>query len=67
MTEKFRQLFIDSGAYRWGDYKATPYTIGGVRPSYRLGARKSSDHHEACKSNHKRIIVCIDSPPVRNE
>jgi ABC-type branched-subunit amino acid transport system substrate-binding protein len=36
---KIPQLFIDSGAYRWGNYKATPYTIGGVRPSYRLGAR----------------------------
>jgi branched-chain amino acid transport system substrate-binding protein len=36
---KIPQLFIDSGAYRWGNYKVTPYTIGGVRPSYRLGAR----------------------------
>jgi branched-chain amino acid transport system substrate-binding protein len=36
---KIPQLFIDSGAYRWGNYKETPYTIGGVRPSYRLGAR----------------------------
>src|SRR5262245_27997361 len=36
---KIPQLFIDSGAYRWGNYKDTPYTIGGVRPSYRLGAR----------------------------
>jgi branched-chain amino acid transport system substrate-binding protein len=36
---KIPQLFIESGAYRWGRYKDTPYTIGGVRPSYRLGAR----------------------------
>jgi branched-chain amino acid transport system substrate-binding protein len=36
---KIPQLIIDSGAYRWGNYKATPYTIGGVRPSYRIGAR----------------------------
>jgi len=36
---KIPQLFIESGAYRWGDYKATPYTIAGMRPSYRLGAR----------------------------
>jgi branched-chain amino acid transport system substrate-binding protein len=36
---KIPQLFIESGAYRWGNYKETPYTIGGVRPSYRLGAR----------------------------
>jgi branched-chain amino acid transport system substrate-binding protein len=36
---KIPQLFIESGAYRWGNYKATPYTIGAVRPSYRLGAR----------------------------
>src|SRR5262250_579916 len=33
------QLFIESGAYRWGNYKATPYTIAVMRPSYRLGAR----------------------------
>jgi ABC-type branched-subunit amino acid transport system substrate-binding protein len=36
---KIPQLFIESGAYRWGNYKATPYTIAGMRPSYRLGAR----------------------------
>jgi ABC-type branched-subunit amino acid transport system substrate-binding protein len=36
---KIPQLFIASGAYRWGNYKATPYTIGGVSPSYRLSAR----------------------------
>jgi ABC-type branched-subunit amino acid transport system substrate-binding protein len=36
---KIPQLFIASGAYRWGNYKATPYTIGAVRPSYRLVAR----------------------------
>jgi branched-chain amino acid transport system substrate-binding protein len=41
---KIPQLFIDSGAYRWGNYKATPYTIGGVRPSYRLGARFYTRH-----------------------
>jgi len=34
---KIPQLFIESGAYRWGNYKATPYTIAGMRPSYRLG------------------------------
>ena len=36
---KIPQLFIESGAYRWGNYKETPYTIAGMRPSYRLGAR----------------------------
>jgi branched-chain amino acid transport system substrate-binding protein len=36
---KIPQLFIDSGAYRWGNYRVTPYTMGGVRPSYRVGAR----------------------------
>jgi uncharacterized protein YecT (DUF1311 family) len=36
---KIPQLFIDSGAYRWGNYSVTPYTMGGVRPSYRVGAR----------------------------
>ncbi len=41
---KIPQLFIESGAYRWGNYKETPYTIGGVRPSYRLGARLYARH-----------------------
>src|SRR5262249_31278223 len=36
---KIPQLFIGSGAYRCGNYKETPYTMGGVRPTYRLGAR----------------------------
>jgi ABC-type branched-subunit amino acid transport system substrate-binding protein len=36
---KIPQLFIGSGAYRWGNYRETPYTMGGVRPTYRLGAR----------------------------
>jgi branched-chain amino acid transport system substrate-binding protein len=36
---KIPQLFIESGAYRWGNYKETPYTMGGVRPSYRLAGR----------------------------
>jgi ABC-type branched-subunit amino acid transport system substrate-binding protein len=36
---KIPQLFIVSGAYRWGNYKATPYTIPGMLPSYRLAAR----------------------------
>jgi hypothetical protein len=40
---KIPQLFIDSGAYRWGNYKDTPYTIGGVRPTYRLGARPNGE------------------------
>ena len=36
---KIPQLFIGSGASRWGNYRETPFTIGGVRPTYRLGAR----------------------------
>jgi branched-chain amino acid transport system substrate-binding protein len=41
---KIPQLFITSGAYRWGNYKETPYTIGGLSPSYRLGARLYTRH-----------------------
>jgi branched-chain amino acid transport system substrate-binding protein len=41
---KIPQLFIASGAYRWGNYKETPYTIGGLAPSYRLGARLYTRH-----------------------
>jgi ABC-type branched-subunit amino acid transport system substrate-binding protein len=41
---KIPQLFIGSGAYRWGNYKETPYTMGGVRPSYRVGARFYTRH-----------------------
>jgi branched-chain amino acid transport system substrate-binding protein len=36
---KIPQLFIDTGAHRWGNYRVTPYTMGGIRPSYRVGAR----------------------------
>src|SRR5262249_10892000 len=36
---KIQQLFIESGAYRRGNYKETTCTIAGMRPSYRLGAR----------------------------
>src|SRR5262245_41766173 len=41
---KIAQLFIASGAYRWGNYKETPYTIGGLAPSNRLGARLYTRH-----------------------
>jgi len=41
---KIPQLFIASGAYRWGNYKETPYTIGGLAPSNRLGARLYTRH-----------------------
>jgi branched-chain amino acid transport system substrate-binding protein len=41
---KIPQLFIESGAYRWGNYRETPYTMGGVRPSYRLAGRLYARH-----------------------
>jgi branched-chain amino acid transport system substrate-binding protein len=50
------QLFIDSGAHRWGNYKETPYTIGGVRPSYRIGARFYTRHILKQNPNAK---ICI--------
>jgi ABC-type branched-subunit amino acid transport system substrate-binding protein len=50
------QLFIDSGAYRWGNYTNTPYTIGGVRPSYRLAARFYTRHILRQNPNAK---ICI--------
>jgi branched-chain amino acid transport system substrate-binding protein len=53
---KIPQLFIDSGAYRWGNYKATPYTIGGVRPTYRVGARFYARHILKQNPNAK---ICI--------
>src|SRR6266480_4104031 len=53
---KIPQLFIESGAYRWGNYKATPNTIGGVRPSYRLGARLYTRHILRQNPNAK---ICI--------
>ena len=53
---KIPQLFIESGAHRWGRYQETPYTIGGVRPSYRLGARLYVRHilkqDPACQNLH---------------
>jgi branched-chain amino acid transport system substrate-binding protein len=53
---KIPQLFIESGAYRWGNYKATPYTIAGMRPSYRLGARLYTRHILRQNPNAK---ICI--------
>jgi len=53
---KIPQLFIESGAYRWGNYKVTPYTIGAVRPSYRLAARLYARHILAQEPNPK---ICI--------
>ena len=53
---KIPQLFIDSGAYRWGNYRDTPYTIGGVRPTYRLGARYYTRHILKQNPNAK---ICI--------
>jgi branched-chain amino acid transport system substrate-binding protein len=52
---KIPQLFIESGAYRWGDYKATPYTIAGMRPSYRLGARLFTQHILRQNPNPKNL------------
>src|ERR1700746_300068 len=53
---KIPQLFIESGAYRWGNYKETPYTIGGEHPSYRLGARLYTRHVLRQNLNAK---ICI--------
>ena len=53
---KIPQLFIVSGAYRWGNYKATPYTIPGMLPSYRLAARLYAGYILKQDSNPK---ICI--------
>ena len=58
---KIPQLFIESGAYRWGNYKDTPYTMGGVRPSYRLGARLYARHTLKQKPNAKICILYEDN------
>jgi branched-chain amino acid transport system substrate-binding protein len=58
---KIPQLFIESGAYRWGNYKATPYTIGAVRPSYRLAARLYARHILRQDPNPKICILHEDS------
>ena len=58
---KIPQLFIESGAYRWGNYKETPYTIGGVRPSYRLGARLYARYILRQDQNAKICILYEDS------
>jgi branched-chain amino acid transport system substrate-binding protein len=58
---KIPQLFIESGAYRWGRYKETPYTIGGVRPSYRLGARLYVRHILKQDPNAKICILYEDN------
>ena len=58
---KIPQLFIESGAYRWGNYKATPYTIAGMRPSYRLGARLYTRHILRQNPNAKICILYEDN------
>jgi branched-chain amino acid transport system substrate-binding protein len=57
---KIPQLFIDSGAYRWGNYRDTPYTIGGVRPTYRLAARFYTRHILKQNPNAKICILYED-------
>jgi len=58
---KIPQLFIESGAYRWGNYKETPYTIGAVRPPYRLGARLYTRYILRQNPNAKICILYEDS------
>jgi branched-chain amino acid transport system substrate-binding protein len=58
---KIPQLLIESGAYRWGNYKETPYTMGGVRPSYRLGARLYARYILRQDPNAKICILYEDS------
>ena len=57
---KIPQLFIGSGAHVWGNYKANPYTIGGVRPTYRLGSRAYTRYILAQKPNAKICILYQD-------
>src|SRR5262249_20947428 len=54
------QLFIGSGASRWGDYKVTPYTMGGVRPTYRIGARAYTRYILAQNPNAKICLLYED-------
>jgi branched-chain amino acid transport system substrate-binding protein len=56
---KIPQLFIESGAYRWGNYRETPYTIGGVRPSYRLAGRLYA-RHTLREIPHAKICILYD-------
>src|SRR5215475_9043515 len=58
---KIPQLFIASGAYRWGDYKATPYTIPGMLPSYRLAARLYARYLLQQNPNPKICILHEDT------
>ena len=57
---KIPQLFIASGAYRWGNYKATPYSIG-FAPSYRLGARLYTRHILRQDPNPRICILYEDN------
>jgi branched-chain amino acid transport system substrate-binding protein len=58
---KIPQLFIESGAYRWGNYRETPYTMGGMRPSYRLAARLFARHALREIPNAKFCILYEDN------
>ena len=52
---KIPQLFIESGAYRWGDYKATPYTIAGMRPEQPTGRASLRPIHSQAGSECKNL------------
>src|SRR5262249_7738565 len=63
---KIPQLFIASGAYRWGNYKETPYTIGGLAPSNRLGARLYTRHILQQDPNARICILHEDTDSGRD-
>src|SRR5215475_1713670 len=55
-SKKVPQLFVSTGADKWGDYKLTPWTIGW-QPSYRTEAQIYTKYMLAQKPNAKLAIL----------
>jgi ABC-type branched-subunit amino acid transport system substrate-binding protein len=54
--KKVPQLFVSTGADKWGDYKSTPWTIGW-QPSYRTEAQIYTKYLLQQKPNAKLAIL----------
>jgi ABC-type branched-subunit amino acid transport system substrate-binding protein len=53
---KIPHLFLGSGAYKWGNHKETPWTMGGVQATFRAEARIYARY---ALDNKKDPKICI--------
>jgi branched-chain amino acid transport system substrate-binding protein len=55
-TKKVPQLFVSSGATKWGDPQGNPWTIG-FNPSYQLEAKTYAEHLLKTRPNAKVAVL----------